>query len=163
MNLPLRFPRRVESTIIMLDFQVSQSDANSSIIPQASIYSHPSHFSIISNKCKFSRLVENFHWPVCPSVLLKYALPPFFSGRMYQLPHLSFAINGLVPPKAAATSSTKSASCCIECRRFVMDKLDRLRSPRSRLMLLPLSKDDCWDGKRIFDSDDMISRSFSPS
>lgn len=46
------FPRRVESTMI-----------------------HPSFCPIISNKCRFNLLVLSFQTPVCPSVLLKYALP----------------------------------------------------------------------------------------
>jgi hypothetical protein len=83
---------------------------------------------MISSRCRFSLLELNFQTPVCPSVLLKYALPPLTSGWIYQLPHRSFAINGL--PYADATLRAKAASSWMEWRRLEMDKVERLSSPK---------------------------------
>ncbi len=117
-----RFPRLVESTIMHLQilFQF-----HSFLSKDAT---NPSCFPMISSKCKFSLRELNFQTPVCPSVLLKYALPPLVLGSMYQLPHRSLAITGL--PYATATRWAKAASCRIDCRRFWMDRVERLSCPR---------------------------------
>lgn len=89
---------------------------------------NPSCLPMISNRCKFSLRELNFQTPVWPSVLLKYALPPFLLGSMYQLPHLSFATSGLL--YAFATDWANSASSRIDRSRLWMDKVLRLISPR---------------------------------
>lgn len=62
---------------------------------------------------------------MCPSVLLKYTLPPFFSGGIYQLPHLSLAIRGKL--YASATEVTNEESAVMDARRLVMDKAERFK------------------------------------
>lgn len=56
---------------------------------------------------------------------------------MYQLPHLSFAINGLENDEwgeeyEAATSQTNDASRRMEFRRFEIERVERLSSLRVR-------------------------------
>jgi hypothetical protein len=95
------------------------------------VTTHPSFSSIISNKCRFNLLVLNFHALSCPSVLLKYALPPFSSGGTYQLPHLSFATNGLPFRRLdCAAEDTNAASEAMDVRRLWMVRGLRLREVR---------------------------------
>jgi len=94
---------------------------------------YPSCFPIVSSKCKFNLLELNFHTLWWPSVLLKYALPPFCSGSMYQLPHRSFAISGR--PYAVATHWANSASRRMDFNRLWIDSVARLMSPRVLLKL----------------------------
>ena len=72
----------------------------------------------------FKRLVLKPHCPQCPSVLLKYTLPAFFSGEIYQLPHRSFAIRG--NPWLEATFWTKPESCTIEFSLLLVESVERL-------------------------------------
>jgi hypothetical protein len=65
---------------------------------------------------------------MCPSVLLKYTLPPFFSGGIYQLPHLSLATRGKLYVSAA--DITNAESDVMDARRFVIDRAERLRDCR---------------------------------
>jgi len=75
--------------------------------------------------CRFSRRVLKLHCPQCPSVLLKYALPAFRSGGMYQLPHRSLATSGR--PQLELTLWTKTESWWIERSRLVIDRVELLR------------------------------------
>lgn len=88
------------------------------------IASYPPWSAIISKSCRFSLLVLKDHFPVCPSVLLKYALPVFFAGGTYQLPHRSLATKG--SPYASDTSQTNSESSRIDTSRFDTVNVDRL-------------------------------------
>jgi hypothetical protein len=77
------------------------------------------------------------HWPICPSVLLKYALSAFFSGAIYQLPHRSFATKGSA--YASATSLTNSESSLIDRSRLDMERVSRLSEPSVLLKLVASS------------------------
>ncbi|KAI6851707.1 hypothetical protein KC358_g89 [Hortaea werneckii] len=61
---------------------------------------------------------------------------------IYQLPQRSLAISGK-GWKALATEATKVASAWIECRRFVIRRLERLSSVRTVLRSL------VWEGKMM--------------
>ena len=57
---------------------------------------------------------------------MKYALPTFIAGGMYQLPHRSLATAG--KPYAPTTVQTNSASSLIERSRLLILSVERLRS-----------------------------------
>ena len=61
-------------------------------------------------------------------MLLKYALPAFWSGGIYQLPHLSLATSGR--SYASATWQTNAASWAIELSRLLILKDDFFRALR---------------------------------
>lgn len=124
-------PRRVESTIT----QLPRPSNVSPIIPfrynyfaQGYVLTHPPNSPIVPKIWRFSRRILKRHCPQCPSVLLKYTLPAFCSGGMYQLPQRSFAIRGKL--KLRATSWTKIASWWIDCKRLLVESVKLLREER---------------------------------
>lgn len=93
---------------------------------------HPPLSPTTSKTPKFNLLKLKLHSPKCPSVDLKYALPPLTSGSMYQLPQRSLATRGSW--KALATFDTNAPSAAMERRRLLMLRLLRLRSRRVDLI-----------------------------
>lgn len=84
-------------------------------------------------RCTFNLRPLNAHCPKCPSVDLKYTLPPFSEGETYQLPHRSLATSGKpaarsVDRVASLTEVTKRASAEMEARRERMLRRERVDS-----------------------------------